>query len=73
MCPKYNEDYQDEDHNGFRRQIGGFWYPLLPEIDADEAARRMADGSMWIRSVHFEFYYSYAVVEDCKNVTAVCG
>lgn len=61
---------QDEDHDGMRRQAAPpdtFWYPPLPEIAADEAATRMTEGSMWIRSIHFEFYYSYAVVEDTKT------
>lgn len=61
---------QREGHNGGRRQAAppqAFWYPDLPVMDPGEAARRMGDGSMWIRSVHFEFYYSYAVVEDSQT------
>jgi len=60
----------DEDHDGTRRQYvhpQAFWYPELPTLAPEEAAARMTEGTMWIRSVHFEFYYSYAVVEDCAT------
>lgn len=62
--------FEQEDHNGFRRQItppGAEWYPPIPEMDLEEATRRLNEGSLWIRSTNVEYYYSYAVVEDCEG------
>ncbi len=60
---------RDEPRDSMQRQVSAphNWHPALPTMEPDEAAQRMEDGGMWIRSVHFEFYYSYAVVEDCET------
>lgn len=59
-----------EDYDGMRRQIvgpGNFWYPPLAVLPVEAATKQLNSGTCWIRSVHYEYYYSYAVIENCDS------
>ncbi len=42
-------------------------YPNYPKMDFSEAARRLDEETLWVRSANLEYYFRYAIVEDCDT------
>lgn len=38
-----------------------------PKMDCSEAARGLDEETLWVRSANLEYYFRYAIVEDCDT------